>query len=387
MAGSGKDAAWSVSLPKRVTTQNYDENAYRNALHGKAFKDKVFAAVCPCPVHWFRTHDCSCRRQGAPKPPKQLQVCDFQFFDVARLEELRAQELRHFAHKREVWHRRCALCLLCNECRRRALVSATFRVVRYIPDGSSTSEELTEAGKRAPPPTEEDIKEKAALMKQGFGSWTRKDLMAFVRSLEVHGRDDLTSVAADVDGKPKREVARYAVTFFKRCREVKECERLLRRIHQGEAQLAKRAKMIDAIAKKVGSASNPFIGLSIDYAAGGASNRDAAESPFTEENDRHLVCLANQIGYGRWELLMHKVRRSLLFRFDYYVKTRTAVELGQRVEVLGRLIERQVADSKTVAEETARKAKRLGGKAVGQKSAAVRSAADDHTNKGKRTKT
>ena len=36
MASKKGKSAWSLSLPKRVTKQNYDENEYyRNALHGK----------------------------------------------------------------------------------------------------------------------------------------------------------------------------------------------------------------------------------------------------------------------------------------------------------------------------------------------------------------
>ena len=72
--GQGKDA-WSLSLPKRVTKQNYDENEYyRNALHKEG--------------------------KGAPRPPRPLQVADFQFFDVTRLEELREIEMRNYEYRK-----------------------------------------------------------------------------------------------------------------------------------------------------------------------------------------------------------------------------------------------------------------------------------------------
>ena len=91
-------------------------------------------------------------------------------------------------------------------------------------------------GGEAPPQlTEEEEAEKEELLAQGFGSWTKKDLNSFVKGCEQYGRNDLAAVASEVEGKTEKEVAKYAGTFFQRFVEIKEWEKLLRRIEQGEA--------------------------------------------------------------------------------------------------------------------------------------------------------
>ena len=80
----GKDEqAWAISLPKRVTKQNYDENEYyRNAIHGKV------------------------DARGAPKPPRQLATLDFQFFDLEKLRPLHEAEVRNYEYRKAHYDRR-----------------------------------------------------------------------------------------------------------------------------------------------------------------------------------------------------------------------------------------------------------------------------------------
>ena len=62
---------------------------------------------------------------------------------------------------------------------------------------------------------------------------------------------------------------------------------------------------------------------------------------FTEEEDRFLVCMTNELGYGNWEELKREVRRCPDFRFDWLFKSRTPIELGRRVDLLIRLIQNE----------------------------------------------
>ena len=55
---------------------------------------------------------------------------------------------------------------------------------------------------------------------------------------------------------------------------------------------------------------------------------------FTEEEDRFIVCMTHQLGYGRWEELKYEVRRSWNFRFDWFIKSRTPKELENRFKQL-----------------------------------------------------
>jgi len=89
------------------------------------------------------------------------------------------------------------------------------------------------------------------------------------------------------------------------------------------------------------------------------------------------VCLACQCGFGKWEDLQKEVRRSWLFRFDWWAKTRTQAELGKRVEYLARLVEKELEDDA----EAAKKAKRQNG-GGSSKAGAKRSMEEDDEDAG-----
>ncbi len=44
---------------------------------------------------------------------------------------------------------------------------------------------------------------------------------------------------------------------------------------------------------------------------------------YTEEEDRFLVCMVHQLGYGAWDELKAQIRQSWRFRFDWFFKSRT----------------------------------------------------------------
>merc|ERR1711871_1151824 len=136
-----------------------------------------------------------------------------------------------------------------------------------------------------------------------------------------------------VDGKTDIEVGQYAATFFRRyshkpnskptmiptacsCSciplhrysEIKEWEKLMRRIEAGEARIFRRHELDAALAKKVSHTINPWTSLKINYDCLGTMGR--GKTPWTSEADRYLVCLTAQCGYGRWEALQKEMRRS-----------------------------------------------------------------------------
>jgi len=293
--------AWSLSLPKRVTKQNYDEDKYyRNAIHGKTADGR-----------------------GAPKPPRNMALLDFQFFDVERLEPLRQKEMRNYEYRKAHYDRRLA------------------------PDAGPLDE--AEMAKVAPPLTAEEIELKEKLLAEGFTTWTKKDVNNFVKGVELHGRDDLPLVATEVEGKTVIEVARYAIAFFSRCDEIRDCDRYMRRIHEGEARLARKAALAAAIAKKLAQTPRPWVELQFDW--GG----ERPWSPFTIQSDRFLVCMAHQVGYGRWEELQREVRKSWALKFDWHMKTRDQRELGERVELLAEMIEKEMRQLESQAKKASAK--------------------------------
>lgn len=65
---------------------------------------------------------------------------------------------------------------------------------------------------------------------------------------------------------------------------------------------------------------------------------------YTEEEDRFLVCILHKLGFDKenvYEELRSAVRHAPQFRFDWFLKSRTALELQRRCNTLITLIERE----------------------------------------------
>ena len=55
---------------------------------------------------------------------------------------------------------------------------------------------------------------------QGFSTWSRRDFNSFLRACEKYGRNDITSIASEMEGKTEEEVERYAQVFKERYKEL-----------------------------------------------------------------------------------------------------------------------------------------------------------------------
>lgn len=82
---------------------------------------------------------------------------------------------------------------------------------------------------------------------------------------------------------------------------------------------------------------SPFHQLKINYYCGKGRN-------YTEEEDRFLVCTLYKLGLEKeniYDDLRNNIRNSLLFRFDWFIKSRTSAELQRRCNTLISLVERE----------------------------------------------
>lgn len=81
----------------------------------------------------------------------------------------------------------------------------------------------------------------------------------------------------------------------------------------------------------------PFHQLRISYGNNKGKN-------YTEDEDRFLVCVLHKLGFDKenvYEELRSAVRYAPQFRFDWFLKSRTALELQRRCNTLITLIERE----------------------------------------------
>lgn len=62
---------------------------------------------------------------------------------------------------------------------------------------------------------------------------------------------------------------------------------------------------------------------------------------FSREADIVLLCLTDQLGYGKWTQIKHAIRRDPRVRFDHLLMSRNELELQKRVDILVKTIEKE----------------------------------------------
>ncbi|KAF5452378.1 hypothetical protein F2P56_027382 [Juglans regia] len=287
-----------IEPPKRERKRNYSESEY--------FKQTM--------------------RQGGPaKPrepriPRMPQLHDFQFFNTQRLSELYEKEVRYLMQTHQ-----------------KNQLKDTIDV-----------DEPEEVGD---PLTAEELEEKERLLEAGFSSWSRKDFNTFIRACEKYGRNDIKSIAYEMEGKTEEEVERYAKVFKERYKELNDYDRIIKNIERGEARISRKDEIMKAIGKKLDRYKNPWLELKIQY----GQNKGKL---YNEECDRFMICMVHKLGYGNWDELKAAFRTSPLFRFDWFVKSRTTQELARRCDTLIRLVEKENQEYDE-RERQARKEKKL----------------------------
>ncbi|XP_031274357.1 ISWI chromatin-remodeling complex ATPase CHR11 [Pistacia vera] len=329
-----------IEPPKRERKRNYSESEY--------FKQTM--------------------RQGGPAKPKEPriprmpQLHDFQFFNTQRLSELYEKEVRYLMQTHQ-----------------KNQLKDTIDV-----------DEPEEGGD---PLTAEELEEKERLLEEGFSSWSRRDFNTFIRACEKYGRNDIKSIALEMEGKTEEEVERYAKVFKERYKELNDYDRIIKNIERGEARISRKDEIMKAIGKKLDRYKNPWLELKIQY----GQNKGKL---YNEECDRFMICMVHKLGYGNWDELKAAFRTSPLFRFDWFVKSRTTQELARRCDTLIRLVEKENQEYDE-RERQARKEKKLAKNMTPSKRAAGRQqpnespsslkkrkqlSMDDYVNSGKRRK-
>ncbi|XP_075395283.1 SWI/SNF-related matrix-associated actin-dependent regulator of chromatin subfamily A member 1 isoform X1 [Tenrec ecaudatus] len=253
-------------------------------------------------------------KQKAPRPPKQPNIQEFQFFPP-RLFELLEKEILYYRK------------------------TIGYKVPKN-PDTSSSTLTQREEQKMidgADPLTAEETDEKEKLLTQGFANWTKRDFNQFIKANEKYGRDDIDSIAQEVEGKSPEEVMEYSAVFWERCNELQDIEKIMAQIERGEARIQRRISIKKALDAKIARYKAPFHQLRIQYGTSKGKN-------YTEEEDRFLICMLHKMGFDRenvYEELRQCVRNAPQFRFDWFIKSRTAMEFQRRCNTLISLIEKE----------------------------------------------
>jgi hypothetical protein len=215
-------------------------------------------------------------------------------------------------------------------------------------EGGALESSALEAELRDAEFPEADRLEKERLLAEGFPGWNKRDQRVYINACERHGRANVDAIVAEVaDGAEKapEEVRRYHRVMWERYGELADGAKLLEKIERGEIKLKKNKATEAVIAEKVARSPDPFRTLHVPYGA----DKRAMQRGYTEEEDRFLICMLNVLGYGAWDALKAEIRRAEVFRFDFFIKSRSAGDLSRRADTLIRLLEKEAVDSGTAA--------------------------------------
>lgn len=186
--------------------------------------------------------------------------------------------------------------------------------------------------------TEEEEEERKKLYEKGFSNWSKKDFATFIHACSKYGRKDLESISSDLEGKTLDEVKKYSKTFWSRYKEVNDYERHIAKIEKGESELEKQADIQGQLTEKVTRHRVPLQQLKIHY------TQPTKGKNYTEEEDRFLIVMLEKYGYGTenvYDKIRREIKQSPLFRFDWFLKSRTSQEIARRCNTLISLIQKE----------------------------------------------
>ncbi|CAJ0903934.1 5854_t:CDS:10 [Entrophospora sp. SA101] len=247
-----------------------------------------------------------------PKIPKQITFAEFQFYPP-RLVELLKKENYH-QHK------------LMN-----------FKVPLAEPLPQNDNPELRESERQeeqdkidnAEPLTGEEEAEKNSLMKKAFEDWSKRDFNNFITASAKYGRTAIEEIAEEIE-KSLDDVKKYAKVFWERYKELPNYEELIAKIERSEQKMQQTQEIQELIKSKVAQYKNSSYDIQL-------SSQNKGKSLFTDEEDRYLLMALAKYGYGTegvYEKIRNEIESSECFRFNWFIKSRAAGELGRRCSTL-----------------------------------------------------
>ena len=176
--------------------------------------------------------------------------------------------------------------------------------------------------------------EKIDLLNEGFGHWSRTQYFAFVKATAKYGRDDIPSIAAEMD-MPEDEVAGYSAAFWKYGpTELKnEWERNMTMIEKGEKKIEKQKQQAKMLGQFIETFENPR--NEMVFANKGTTH-------FALEQDRALLSAVNSEGYGNWDSIREVIRKDKSLAFQHSVRGMTTFMITKRVDYRMRQMEREL---------------------------------------------
>ncbi|KAG7192109.1 uncharacterized protein KQ657_002471 [Scheffersomyces spartinae] len=252
--------------------------------------------------------------KSGPKPPKQLNIYDHQFYP-AKLFEL--YELEKNYYKKLIRHK----------------VPLKAGSPRTLADRELEQKLEQEEIDNARPLTEDEKQLKEDILAtEGFSNWNRRDFQHFIASSIKHGRNAISAIVAEFDDKSEEEVRAYAQKFWTNYEEIEGYERYIGQIEAGEEKIKKVKVQQESLRRKLSQYRYPLQELVLKHPPSSSHKKT-----FTEDEDRFLLVQLYKFGvdaFDVYERIKESIRMYPLFDFDFFLQSRTSVELGRRCQTL-----------------------------------------------------
>ncbi|KAK6201412.1 chromatin remodelling complex ATPase chain ISW1 [Scheffersomyces amazonensis] len=251
--------------------------------------------------------------KSGPRPPKQLNIYDHQFYP-AKLFEL--MELEKNYYKKQIRYKVPIKAGDASTLKEREL------------DQKLEQEEINNSR----PLTEDEKLLKDELLTQGYSNWNRRDFTHFIAVCSKYGRNSIPLIAQEFEDKSEEEVREYARAFWKNYHEIDGYERFINQIESGEEKILKLKLQKEALRRKLSQYRYPLQELILKFPPSTTNKRT-----FSEEEDRFLLVQVYRYGLESPDLfdrVKEAIRDSPLFQFDFFFQSRNAGELSRRCTTL-----------------------------------------------------
>ncbi|KAI5952612.1 ISW2 [Candida jiufengensis] len=193
--------------------------------------------------------------------------------------------------------------------------------------------------KNVKPLTEEEIEYKNKLFKESFFSWSRRDFTNFIHATAKYGRDSYNKISKALGNKTKKEVSKYSKKFWENYKLIEGYEKYLNQIDIMEKKREKLLNQQKFLSNKIESLKDPIEDLIIQYPP------NNSKRVYSKIEDKFLLNCVYKFGLND-EKLYEKIKQEILnsdiFKFDWYIQSRTTQEISRRINTLLLAISREI---------------------------------------------
>jgi SWI/SNF-related matrix-associated actin-dependent regulator of chromatin subfamily A member 5 len=181
------------------------------------------------------------------------------------------------------------------------------------------------------PLTEEEMKLKDQMLEQSFVNWSRRDFTNFIHAIVRYGRTSYEQIAKALGNKTKEQVEAYSNKFWEKYSEIDGYDKYITQIENSEKKHNKLLNQQKLLAQKLDTLNNPLEDLTIQYPP------NNSKRVYSKLEDKFILNSVHKHGLfdkNLFEKVKEDIVESDLFRFDWFILSRSPQEIGRRINTL-----------------------------------------------------